>query len=321
MTLGQRAGKPADPSILVDVDRLVARLLRRAGPDPADPGPARRVRHLRPPRLVAHGVVQRGPHPRHDAGDLPLPARHRASTARSSSAATRTRCPSPPSGPRSRCSSRTASTCCVDAADGYTPTPAISHAILAYNRGRTDGLGRRHRRHAVAQPARGRRLQVQPAARRPGRHRRHRLDRGRGERAARGRPRRRPPRARSSARARPPRPYDFLGAYVDDLGTVIDIDAIRGSGLRIGVDPLGGASVDYWPAIGERYGLDLTVVNEAVDPTFRFMTRRLGRQDPDGPVVAVRDGRRSSRCATASTSPSATTPTPTATASSRPAPG
>ncbi|MFL6170855.1 MAG: phosphoglucomutase, alpha-D-glucose phosphate-specific, partial [Ornithinibacter sp.] len=66
--------------------------------------------------------------------------------------------------------------------------------------------------------------------------------------------------------------YDFLGTYVDDLPNVLDIDAIRGSGLRIGADPLGGASVDYWGAIGERHGLDLTVVNPLVDATWRFMT-------------------------------------------------
>ena len=66
--------------------------------------------------------------------------------------------------------------------------------------------------------------------------------------------------------------YDFLGTYVDDLPSVLDMEAIRGSGLRIGADPLGGASVDYWGAIGERHGLDLTVVNPLVDATWRFMT-------------------------------------------------
>jgi phosphoglucomutase len=66
--------------------------------------------------------------------------------------------------------------------------------------------------------------------------------------------------------------FDFLGAYVGALGQVIDLDAIASAGVRIGADPLGGASVAYWGEIGERYGLDLTVVNTAVDPTFRFMT-------------------------------------------------
>ena len=66
--------------------------------------------------------------------------------------------------------------------------------------------------------------------------------------------------------------YDFLAAYVDDLPAVLDLDAIREAGVRIGADPLGGASVDYWGAIAERHGLDLTVVNPDVDPTWRFMT-------------------------------------------------
>ncbi len=66
--------------------------------------------------------------------------------------------------------------------------------------------------------------------------------------------------------------YDFLGSYVASLDTVIDFDAIRKAGIRIGADPLGGAAVDYWGAVGERYGLDLEVVNEKVDPTWSFMT-------------------------------------------------
>ncbi|HTY72629.1 MAG TPA: phosphoglucomutase (alpha-D-glucose-1,6-bisphosphate-dependent) [Actinomycetes bacterium] len=69
-----------------------------------------------------------------------------------------------------------------------------------------------------------------------------------------------------------PKTYDFLDAYVGSLGAVVDLDAIREAGVRIGADPLGGASVAYWGAIGERYDLDLTVVNPEVDPTFRFMT-------------------------------------------------
>ena len=74
-------------------------------------------------------------------------------------------------------------------------------------------------------------------------------------------------------------PYDFMTAYVDDLPSVLDLDAIRSAGIRIGADPLGGASVDYWGAIAERHKLDLTVVNPAVDPTWRFMTL-----DTDGKI-------------------------------------
>ena len=65
--------------------------------------------------------------------------------------------------------------------------------------------------------------------------------------------------------------YDYLGSYVDDLPSVVDLDAVRAAGVRIGADPLGGASVDYWGVIAERHGLDLTVVNPLVDPTWRFM--------------------------------------------------
>jgi phosphoglucomutase len=85
--------------------------------------------------------------------------------------------------------------------------------------------------------------------------------------------------------------YDFVERYVADLGSVLDMDAIRASGLRIGVDPLGGASIDYWPAIAERYGLDLSVTNDKVDPQFGFMTvdwdGRI-RMDPSSPHAMAR---------------------------------
>ena len=86
-------------------------------------------------------------------------------------------------------------------------------------------------------------------------------------------------------------PYDFLATYVEDLGSVIDMAAIAQSGLRIGVDPMGGASVAYWGEIGDRYGLDLTVTNEAVDPTFGFMTVDWDgkiRMDPSSPYAMAR---------------------------------
>jgi len=75
------------------------------------------------------------------------------------------------------------------------------------------------------------------------------------------------PRARASAES-----YDFMTSYVGDLPNVLDLDAVRAAGVRIGADPLGGASVDYWAAIADRHSLDLTVVNPVVDPTWRFMT-------------------------------------------------
>jgi phosphoglucomutase len=85
--------------------------------------------------------------------------------------------------------------------------------------------------------------------------------------------------------------HDYLHTYVDDLGNVIDMDIIRGANIRLGVDPLGGAGVHYWRPIAERYGLNLAVVNEAVDPTFRFMTVDWDgqiRMDPSSPYAMQR---------------------------------
>ncbi len=85
--------------------------------------------------------------------------------------------------------------------------------------------------------------------------------------------------------------HDYVGSYVGDLDSVIDMEAIRTSGLRIGVDPMGGASVAFWPAIAERYGLDLTVTNDLVDPRFGFMTADWDgriRMDPSSPHAMAR---------------------------------
>ncbi len=85
--------------------------------------------------------------------------------------------------------------------------------------------------------------------------------------------------------------HDYLNAYIADLANVIDMDAIRGAKINMGVDPLGGAGVHYWGPIAERYGLNLTVVNEAVDPTFRFMTVDWDgqiRMDPSSPYAMQR---------------------------------
>jgi phosphoglucomutase len=157
--------------------------------------------------------------------------------------------------------------------DEYTPTPAVSHAIVCYNRGRTTGLAdgivmtpshnppadggfkynppngggadtavtswiEASANELLEQHLAGvRRIPHEQALRAPTTHR-----------------------------------HDYLNSYVGDLGNVVDLDIVRSAGLRIGVDPLGGAGVHYWPAIAERYGLDLTIVNDVVDPTFRFMT-------------------------------------------------
>ena len=116
-------------------------------------------------------------------------------------------------------------------------------------------------------------------------------------------------------RAGAPAGYDFLGRYVEDLASVIDMPAIAGSGLRIGVDPLGGAAVAYWAAIAERHGLDLAITNDRVDPTFGFMTLDWDgkiRMDPSSPYAMAR---LIAPARSTSTWPSATMPTPTASAS------
>ena len=181
----------------------------------------------------------------------------------------------------------------IDAHDGYTPTPVISHAILTYNKGRSERPRRRHRDHAVAQSARGRRLQVQSAERRPGRHRHHR--RGSSARPTRlleDELRRRASASRTSARANRPACIATITSRPMSPTSPTSSTWTRSasSGVKIGIDPLGGAGVHYWQPIIERYGLAATIVSDAVDPTFRFMTARLGRQDPHGLLVALRDG-------------------------------
>ena len=151
----------------------------------------------------------------------------------------------------------------------------------------------RHRRHAVAQPARGRRLQVQPAPRRPGRHRRDGVDRGAGQRAPARRQRRGEAACRTRRPSPPPRTHqdDFVLPYVRDLENVVDMAAIRGAGLTLGVDPLGGAARPYWEPINSIYKLDIAVVNPVIDPTFSFMTVDHDgkiRMDPSSPYAMAR---------------------------------
>ncbi len=161
----------------------------------------------------------------------------------------------------------------VDAGGRYTPTPALSHAVLTHNAGRTTGLadgivvtpshnppadGGFKYNPPDGGPASGDiTTPVQDAA---NQHLRNGL---RGVR--------RVPLSRALA-ADTTGTYDYLSAYVDDLPSVLDLDAARDAGVRIGADPMGGASVDYWGAVAERHRLDLTVLNPLVDPTWRFLT-------------------------------------------------
>jgi phosphoglucomutase len=159
----------------------------------------------------------------------------------------------------------------VDADDRYTPTPAVSHAILRANGGRATGLADGIVVTPSHNPPRDGGFKYNPPSGGPADTDATGWIAGRANdllRAGLSGVRRVPlDQARAAAEG-----YDFLGTYVDDLPNVVDIDTIRQAGVRIGADPLGGASVDYWAAIAERHGLDLTVVNPTVDPTWRFMT-------------------------------------------------
>jgi phosphoglucomutase len=174
----------------------------------------------------------------------------------------------------------------------YTPTPAVSHAILVYNRGRSNGL------------ADG--IVITPSHNPPdsGGFKYNTANGGPADTSV-----TRWIEARANALleagltdvARVPfekalhapttHRHDFLSAYVNDLGNIIDMEAIRGAGIRIGVDPLGGAGVHYWARIAERYGVHLTVVSDRVDPTFGFMTVDWDghiRMDPSSPYAMQR---------------------------------
>ncbi|HEX5985091.1 MAG TPA: phosphoglucomutase (alpha-D-glucose-1,6-bisphosphate-dependent) [Nocardioides sp.] len=159
----------------------------------------------------------------------------------------------------------------VDDRDGYTPTPALSHAIIRANRGKTSGLADGIVVTPSHNPPADGGFKYNPPHGGPADTDATSVIAARANELIRGglSDVRRVPFARARAAAGS---YDFLGTYVDDLPSVLDLDAVRAAGVRIGADPLGGASVDYWGAIGERHKLDLTVVNPLVDPTWRFMT-------------------------------------------------
>ncbi|MFF7768866.1 phosphoglucomutase (alpha-D-glucose-1,6-bisphosphate-dependent) [Streptomyces massasporeus] len=161
----------------------------------------------------------------------------------------------------------------VDDADGYTPTPAVSHAILTHNRGRTTGLADGVVVTPSHNPPADGGFKYNPPSGGPAASDATSWIQDRANEIIRGglKDVRRVSYARALAAPTTGR-YDFLGTYVADLPDVLDLDAIRSAGIRIGADPLGGASVAYWGRIAEQHGLDLTVVNPHTDPTWRFMT-------------------------------------------------
>ncbi|MEB4210028.1 phosphoglucomutase (alpha-D-glucose-1,6-bisphosphate-dependent) [Mycobacterium sp. 94-17] len=158
----------------------------------------------------------------------------------------------------------------IDSRDRYTPTPAVSHAILSHNRGRTeapaDGIVVTPSHNP---PADGGFKYNPPNGGPADTDATNAIAKRANEILRSGEGVKRIPLARALQRVRR---HDYLSNYVDDLPNVVDIDAIRAAGVRIGADPLGGASVDYWGEIAQRHRLDLTVVNPLVDATWRFMT-------------------------------------------------
>ena len=177
----------------------------------------------------------------------------------------------------------------ISRGDEYTPTPAISHAILTYNQGRKSGFADGIVITPSHNPPHDGGFKYNPPNGGPagpeitdwiGKKANEIL-----ETSLRG-VRRIP--AEKALQAPTTHRHDYLKAYVDDLGTIVDMAVIRSAKVKLGVDPLGGASVHYWAPVAERYGLDLTVVNETVDPTFRFMTVDWDgqiRMDPSSPYA------------------------------------
>jgi phosphoglucomutase len=158
----------------------------------------------------------------------------------------------------------------IDSADRYTPTPVISHAILTYNRGRTDALADGIVVTPSHNPPYDGGFKYNPPNGGPADTDATNVIAKRANEILRnGETVKRVPLARALQSAQR---HDYMDSYVDDLPNVVDIDVIRKAGIRIGADPLGGASVDYWAAIAERHDLTLSVVNPLVDGTWRFMT-------------------------------------------------
>jgi phosphoglucomutase len=264
MSIDQAAGRPADPSTLVDGDALVSAYYDE------HPDPAQRAQRVTFGTSGHRGTsAARTFNEDHVLAVAEAIARHRAA-----------QCIGGPLflGHDTHALSAPAAQTIVEvllahgvdvvvAADGgFTPTPAISHAILTHNRegrgGRADGIVVTPSHN----PPQDGGVKYNPPHGGPAgtdvtgvieREANALLEAGlSGIRRTRG---------------GDPRRHDYLSAYVEDLPAVIDLELIRNSGLRLGVDPLGGASVFYWQAIGERHGLDLTITDATVDPTFRFV--------------------------------------------------
>jgi phosphoglucomutase len=287
MTISAAAGKPADPGILVNVPKLVTDYYA-LGPDPNDPRQ----------RVVFGTSGHRG-----SAFDIAFNEWHILAITQAICDYRKSQGINGPlfMGMDTHALSEPAFASALEvlAANGvevlisegtpYTPTPVVSRAILKYNRQRSAGLADGIVITPSHNPPEDGGFKYDPPHGGPAESDvtdwiesqandslRHRLA---GVK--------RTPLA-EALRASTTHKFDFMKAYVDDLESVVDLASIRDAKLTLGVDPLGGAGIAYWPRIAEKYGLNLTVVNEAVDPTFRFMTvdwdGRI-RMDPSSPYA------------------------------------
>ena len=292
------AGKPAPHDMLVNVPRLISAYYTRE-PDPSNPAEQRRLRHLGPPRLVPAAAASTrrtsSPSRRPSAST----ARRRASPARCSSAWTRTRSPSRRSHPPSRCSPRNGQEIMIAAA-----TPRRRRATLHPHAGH---LARDPRRTTAAatsgladgvvitpshNPPDDGGFKYNPPSGGPADTVTTKAMQARANEIMRERPGRGAGACRSPGRSRPRRPTCTITSPRTSRtsSTSSTSRPSQASGLRIGVDPMGGASVAYWQPIAELYGLNLEVVNPARRPDLRLHDRGQGRQDPHGLLVALRDG-------------------------------
>jgi phosphoglucomutase len=160
----------------------------------------------------------------------------------------------------------------IDREGGYTPTPVVSHAILTYNRGRSSGLADGIVITPSHNPPEDGGFKYNPPHGGPADTNVTRwIEEQANTLLARAVTEVRRMTYEAARRAESTHTHDFVGSYVGDLASVLDLESVRGARLKLGVDPLGGAAVAYWAPIAERYGLDLEVANKTVDPTFRFM--------------------------------------------------
>jgi phosphoglucomutase len=266
------AGRPADPAGLVDVARLITAYYAEH-PDPAEPG-----------QRVAFGTsghrgsaFNRSFNDDHIAATSQAICEYRAAQGIDGPLflAKDTHALSEPAAATAiEVFAANGVTLLLDSRDGYTPTPSLSRAVLVHNRGRTTGLADGVVITPSHNPPPDGGFKYNPPHGGPAdtdatgwiQNRANELL-ATGLDGVQRIPLERARNADTTGT------YDFLDRYVADLPLAIDLEAIRAAGVRIGADPLGGSSVAYWGEIGDRYGLDLTVVNPLVDPTFRFMTR------------------------------------------------